>query len=64
MKSVGRPVSKPGASKLEVADQQQARRADRLHRQRVALGDDQALLVAQPRRHRRGDEEQHEARCG
>ena len=49
---------------LEVAHQQQARRADRLHGQRLALGHDQPLLVAQPRGHRRGDEEHDEARVG
>ena len=64
MKSEGWPVSKPGRLELEVAHQQQARRADRLHGQRLALGHDQPLLVAQPRGHRRGDEEHDEARVG
>ena len=64
MKSVGLAGLEPGRLEVEVLDQQQAGRADRLDRERLALGDDQALLVAEPRRHRGGDQEQRRARCG
>ncbi len=68
-REVGGEVRRParveaGGVEAEVAHEEQPRRPDRLHRQRVALGDDQALLVAQPRRHRRGHQEQHEAGVG
>ena len=53
-----------GRLEVEVLDQQQAGRADRLDRQRLALGDDQALLVAEPRGHRRRDAGTGSARGG
>ena len=49
MKSVGLAGLEAGRLEVEVLDQQQAGRPDRLDGQRLALGDDQALLVAEPR---------------
>ena len=53
-----RPGVEAGRLEVEVLDQQQARRPDRLDGQRLALGDDQALLVAEPRRGRGRDQEE------
>ena len=60
---VGREVGRlagveAGRLEVDVLDQQQARRPDRLDGQRLALGDDQALLVAEARGGRGRDEEQ------
>ena len=61
MKSVAWPVVEAGRLEVEVLDQQQAGRADRLDRERAALGHDEPLLVAEPRGHRGGDQEEDEA---
>ena len=50
MKSVGLAGVEAGRLEVDVLDEQQAGRADRLDGQRAALGDDEALLVAEPRR--------------
>ena len=57
-------LEEPGRLEAEVLDEEQARRPDRLDGERVALGHDQALLVAERRRHDRGDEEQDQPEVG
>ena len=64
MKSDGLAGLEAGRLEVEVLDQQQAGRADRLDRERLALGHDQALLVAEPRGDRRRDQEQDQAGVG
>ena len=66
-REVGREVGRragveAGRLEVEVPDEEQAGRADRLDRQRLALGDDETLLVAEPRGRRGRDEEQDRAR--
>jgi hypothetical protein len=56
-REVGREVGglaglEAGCLEVEVLDQEQAGRADRLDRQGLALGDDQALLLSEALRHR------------
>ena len=65
MKSRAWPVSrKPGASKREVLHDEDARRADRLDRQRAALDEEQRLLVAELGRDGRRDDEQDQPEVG
>ena len=68
-RQVGREVGgiaglEAGRLEVEVLDEQQAGRADGLDRQRLALGDHQALLVAQPGGHRGREQEQDQAEVG
>ena len=64
MKSVAWPGLEAGRLERDVLDQQQPGRPDRLDGQRLALGDDEALLVAQPRRGGGRDEEQDQPEVG
>ena len=66
---IGREVGRgagleAGRREVEIPDQQQPGRPDRLDGQRLPLGDDETLLVPEPRRRRRRDEEQDQPEVG
>ena len=53
-----------GRLEVQVLDQQEAGRADRLHRQGGPLRDDQTQFITEPRGHRGREQEEHQAGVG